>query len=58
MSEIDVWGCWVFKLVIERQGYPLRGAKVTLEEVMTHACGHLNCKVMLCEVRQMHRATA
>ena len=37
---------------------PVRDAEVGLEELMTHACEHLNCKVMLCEVRQMHRATA
>ena len=44
-------------LVLEGRGEPVRGAEVGLEELMTHASGHLYCKVMLCEVRQMHRVT-
>ena len=45
-------------LVLEGRREPVRGAVVSLEELMTHAYGLLNCKVMLCEVRQMHSATA
>ena len=45
-------------LVQERCREPVRGAVVSQEELMTHACGLLNCKVKLCEVRQMYSATA
>ena len=44
-------------LVLEGHREPVRGAEVSLEELMAHACSHLNCKVMLGGVRQMHRAT-
>ena len=44
-------------LVLERCGEPVKGAVVSLEELMVHACGHLNCNVMLGGVRQMYRAT-
>ena len=37
-------------LVLDGHGEPVRGAEVSLEELMTHACRHLKCKVMLCEV--------
>ena len=44
-------------LELEVRREPVRGTEVSLEELMTHACGHLKCKVMLCEVSQIHRAT-
>ena len=44
-------------LVLEGRGKLVRGAGVSMKGLMTHACGHLKCKVMLCEVIQMHRAT-
>ena len=44
-------------LVLDGRGEPVRGAEVSLEELMTHACGHLNFKVILCDVKQMNRAT-
>ena len=44
-------------LVLEGRGEPVKGAVVSLEELMAHACGHLNCNVMLGGVRQMYRAT-
>ena len=47
----------IVMLVLERRGDPVRGAEVSLEEVTTHACSHLNCRAILGEVRQMHGAT-
>ena len=44
-------------LVLDGHGEPVRGAEDSLEELMTNACRHLKCKVMLCEVSQIHRAT-
>ena len=42
-------------LVLEGCGERVRGAVVSLEELMAHACGHLNCNVMLGGVRQMYK---
>ena len=43
-------------LILEGRGEPVKSAVVSLEELMAHACGHLNCNGMLGGVRQMYRA--